>query len=662
MATEHVKINDVTPFNETTANGTATEFEFDFVIFDPSDLKVYLDGALQLGGYTVTPTTSWPGTGKIVFGTAPAAATKVGRERDLAIERTTDFTDPGDFRASSINDQLDRIVAQQQDMELKRARSLRVPDGESTPADLPSAASRAGKLLGFHSGTGAPSLYTVDDLGDVTINYYWQGTINAEDYGVRRGTGNDYTSEVKQALAAASAAGGGVVQLPGYPILVTDLPLYDRVYIKGVPGFEPASNETDYGATKLIFGDVSGTLSAAMYNDDPLTNLSYAALRDVAIHVRSAATYSLMMDTVGPVAMNIRDVRAYTESLTVGGWRSRKLAGNISWVEHCWNLQVRLPDASTARSLDIDFGDSRLFGGSFTGGLGALAFPTGALNFFGVRFDRAQDGLTIGRQDLGDGSVTVVGGQIEGCSRYGLFVNGDYNDVVTGTRFAFGVGGDVMFRNPAATNHIKIVNASGSQLDSGRIGGVNFSNQTSGDAIDYDEAEWAELNIHPNQYHIGETRNDDALADTHLIDRFGIFLKEGHVRSRKAAAPFTPVAAFDTPGTSNFSYTTQTGRGNEIGNRYYFDVALSFTLTKGTGTGTFRITGLPQSPTLVAASVTLGRSDGMTYTVSPTAYVNTSGEILIWLGASGGAGAPAGAGVFANGSYTFFITGSFALS
>ena len=62
------------------------------------------------------------------------------------------------------------------------------------------------------------------------------------------------------------------------------------------------------------------------------------------------------------------------------------------------------------------------------------------------------------------------------------------------------------------------------------------------------------------------------------------------------------------------------------------------------------------------ASVTLGRSDGMTYTVSPTAYVNTSGEILIWLGASGGAGAPAGAGVFANGSYTFFITGSFALS
>lgn len=57
---------------------------------------------------------------------------------------------------------------------------------------------------------------------------------------------------------------------------------------------------------------------------------------------------------------------------------------------------------------------------------------------------------------------------------------------------------------------------------------------------------------------------------------------------------WTPVLAFDAPGTSAFSsYAHRIGRYTRIGRRVWVDWSLNATLSKGTGSGPLGVTGLP---------------------------------------------------------------------
>lgn len=149
MATEHVKIDERVPFEESIANGSQTIFAFDFVIFQVADLNVYVNGALQSAGFSVVPDTAWPGKGAVVFDIAPASGTVVARERAAAIQRVTDFSDPGDFRADTLNDQLDYLTILLQDVDLAGQRALRTPPGEAPGLELPGAATRQNSVLAF---------------------------------------------------------------------------------------------------------------------------------------------------------------------------------------------------------------------------------------------------------------------------------------------------------------------------------------------------------------------------------------------------------------------------------------------------------------------------------------------------------------------------------
>lgn len=51
---EHIKVPDVTPIVRYLANGTQTDFSFSFPIFKEENLKVYLSGAPQISGFTIT--------------------------------------------------------------------------------------------------------------------------------------------------------------------------------------------------------------------------------------------------------------------------------------------------------------------------------------------------------------------------------------------------------------------------------------------------------------------------------------------------------------------------------------------------------------------------------------------------------------------------------
>lgn len=146
-----VLIPALEPFQESLANGTQTEFGFDFVIFDPAHLLVYVDNVLQTGGYSVVPLTSWPGPGKAVFASPPVGGKRIGRERASPIQRLTDFQEGGDFRAGTLNNELDYLTVVAQEQALVNRRSLRQPSNETPFDPLPAAAVRAAGILGFGS-------------------------------------------------------------------------------------------------------------------------------------------------------------------------------------------------------------------------------------------------------------------------------------------------------------------------------------------------------------------------------------------------------------------------------------------------------------------------------------------------------------------------------
>ncbi|HEY0900796.1 MAG TPA: hypothetical protein VGD95_01605, partial [Micavibrio sp.] len=115
MTTEHIKMPAIVPVMRTLANGTQTIFAYPFPIFTAPDLKIYLNGAPQTSGYTISGAGDSDG-GTVTFATAPVAGVVVTLERKIALERMTDFLEGGDFSARAINNELDYVMASLQQL------------------------------------------------------------------------------------------------------------------------------------------------------------------------------------------------------------------------------------------------------------------------------------------------------------------------------------------------------------------------------------------------------------------------------------------------------------------------------------------------------------------------------------------------------------------
>lgn len=128
----------------------------------------------------------------------------------------------------------------------------------------------------------------------------------------------------------------------------------------------------------------------------------------------------------------------------------------------------------------------------------------------------------------------------------------------------------------------------------------------------------------------------------------------------------TVTAAYATPGTSSFAYTSQTFRGERIGGRYFFTMLLAFTPTNGTASGaiSFTVGSLPYLP-VQETPLTLGRADNVDVLGGSSdnalgAYMDTDGKIYIWRFRDATTGAQAGVGSIPTGTaITIHISGNY---
>jgi hypothetical protein len=172
-------VNDVAPRVQYTATASQTVFAYPYAIFVDGDLTVYhtlsgvtADDTADLQTLTTHYTVSGSGTtagGNVTLVTGAAVGDIITIERDIAVERTTDYQSLGDLSATSFNDDLDKLVmmVQQNETELARTFGLHRSDSLVTDTKLP--APVAGKSIiwnssasGFINGP-APTTFTNGD-------------------------------------------------------------------------------------------------------------------------------------------------------------------------------------------------------------------------------------------------------------------------------------------------------------------------------------------------------------------------------------------------------------------------------------------------------------------------------------------------------------------
>lgn len=297
------------------------------------------------------------------------------------------------------------------------------------------------------------------------------------------------SADSRPAFLAALRANQILYLPPNHKYLIDgELTLPDFCHIVGDAG--PGASDTQGAETapKIIFtGSHAGKACITSAGGQAL---KYAGLRNLTIQCEG--TYSWILDLVECVDCTFEHIRMEAKDSAVGGFRSKKRAKtNSSWVNHMQNVQIRLPDASTARVLDIDWSDSRISDCSLTGGIGSVLRGAGAVSCIGTRLDRAKgapnaSALLISKETESPCSHNIIGCEIEE-SPVGIVVRGDTSGTLSDDRLMPFIDG-CHFRCPSGTD-IRLLNSS-SQVLQGPVIGRNVHTITSARRLDHDPGQW----------------------------------------------------------------------------------------------------------------------------------------------------------------------------
>lgn len=195
-----ILINDIEPLDGYTAAGGETGYDYKFPIFDADDLVVLeitdagvVSTLVRGTDYTVSGVGVATG-GSITFDltaypTGAPADYRYVLYRDLAVSRSTDFLTGGDFKAETVNRELDKIIMmiQQNELEIKRSLGLQKADTEDQiTLKIETSAERAGKAMVFGASGNTVEAATFASLSESIDTLFT--SLAAEDFIKYNGT------------------------------------------------------------------------------------------------------------------------------------------------------------------------------------------------------------------------------------------------------------------------------------------------------------------------------------------------------------------------------------------------------------------------------------------------------------------------------------------
>ncbi len=445
---------------------TTTSFAVTFEFFADADLKVYVDDVLKTitTHYTVSGGNGSTGTVTMSVTGATGGSTVV-ITRDIALERTTDFPSSGAFNISTLNTELDRLVAIDADRNDTLSRSIRLQDQDASASmELPLKASRLGTVLGFNATTGAveagPSITAVQSLADVTTSINLLGTSAVvEDMGLLA------TSAVIEDMGLlATSSNISAMALLGTSAVITDMGLLGTsAVVTDMDLLGTSANVTAMAnlGTSTVVGhmaalNASGVISNISTVATDISNVNTVAsnvsgINDFAARYRVASSEPSSSLDVGDLLFDTtaNQLKVYKS----GGWEAASAFGNLSsdsTPELGGNLDVVTHSivSSSDRNIAIT--------------------PNGAGV---VRID--------GNVDISTGAIDLKNGGTQSYIRfYCESSNAHYAQLQAPAHSAF--GGNITLTMPATTGTLALT----SQLPTSGISSGNVATFTSGVADD----------------------------------------------------------------------------------------------------------------------------------------------------------------------------------
>ena len=275
-----------------TATAGQTVFTVPFEFFDNTDIKVYIEGTLKTITTHYTVSGGNGSTGTVTLVTGATLNDEVTLVRDVPMERTTDLT--SSYNGSSIDAQLDRIVAQIADLDDKASRTIQINDYElASGLLLPALDSRKGKTIQFNTSTGAL------EVGPTGADLTAIGSVTTE-IATLAGISSNITT-VAGSNAQVVAVGNAMTSITAINSALTN--------VNTVAG--AISNINSVGGSIADVNDVADSLGEISAVQAKLTNID-----TVAVASTNIGTVAGSISQVNSVASKIADVTGVNSNIS----------------------------------------------------------------------------------------------------------------------------------------------------------------------------------------------------------------------------------------------------------------------------------------------------------------------------------------------------------
>lgn len=296
-------------------------------------------------------------------------------------------------------------------------------------------------LLGYYAAGDMPSTVfkEVADTGTLYADQFqsaggrrWQivdGEVDVRAAGMRPGS-NTYAAANKTILQGLINRKRAIL-VPALTFWVNGgMRLISGTFIRGVTPAGATSPKDDDGViagypgeSRLVF---TGTFGY-WFDSEPGVGLFHGGFSNLSLMSPDTSAIDFMFFVYGMLGWTFAHVRMENNSgANAGGFYAYQVGSDPTWLNRFFDVEIRIPDASNARTFSAPWTDSCIVGSAFTGGFGAYYYGDGNFDVIGGIYDRAKVGAAAWVVDKLTTSSTTIkfsGVNFDLNETYGLIVS-----------------------------------------------------------------------------------------------------------------------------------------------------------------------------------------------------------------------------------------------